>query len=134
MTPFGALVTDTHPLLFKAAGGRRLSARAMEHFHACDHREALLYVPAMVIWESFILHRMGRVELQPSPRSFFENLFRNPAYQALDLTPEQVYLAGDFQLNYDPFDILICAAARSLELPLLTRDSEITGSGVEVVW
>ncbi len=88
----------------------------------------------MVMWESFILHRMARVELRPSPRRFYENLFRNPAYQPLDLTPEQVYFAGDFQPNYDPFDTLICAAARSLELPLLTRDSEIEGSGVEVVW
>ena len=88
----------------------------------------------MVIWESFILHRMGRVELQPSPRRFFENLFKNPAYQPLDLTPQQVYFAGDLQPNNDPFDILICAAARYLDLPLLTRDSEIEGSGVDVVW
>ncbi len=134
MKRFNALVTDTHPLLFKAAGGSRLSAQAREHFQACDRREALVYVPAMVIWECFILHRMGRIELQPSPRRLFENLFRNPAYQPLDLTPEQVYFAGGFQPNYDPFDTLICAAARSLELPLLTRDSEIKGSGVEVVW
>ncbi len=88
----------------------------------------------MVIWESFLLHRLGRIELEPSPRRFFENLFRNSAYQPLDLTPEQVYLAGELRPNDDPFDILICAAARNLELPLLTRDSEIEGSGVKVVW
>jgi PIN domain nuclease of toxin-antitoxin system len=91
-------------------------------------------VPAIVIWESFLLHRLGRVELEPSPRRFFENMFKNPSYQPLDLTPEQAYLAGEFQPNAVPFDILICAAARSVELPLLTRDHEIEGSGVEVVW
>lgn len=86
------------------------------------------------MWECSTLHRLGRVELEPSPRRFFDNLFRNSAYQPLDLTPEQIHLANELQPNNDPFDILICAAARSLELPLLTRDSEIVGSGVEVVW
>jgi PIN domain nuclease of toxin-antitoxin system len=35
----------------------------------------------------------------------------------------------------DPFDALICAAARHLDLPLVTRDVEIEDSGfVRVVW
>jgi PIN domain nuclease of toxin-antitoxin system len=105
LTSFQALVTDTHPLLFKAAGGSRLSARAAEHFNACDRRQAILYIPAMVMWESFLLHRLGRVQLQPSPRRFFENLFRNPAYQPLDVTPEQIYFAGERQPNDDPFGV-----------------------------
>jgi PIN domain nuclease of toxin-antitoxin system len=35
----------------------------------------------------------------------------------------------------DPFDALICAAARDLELPLITRDGDIGRSGaVRVLW
>lgn len=134
MTDFNALVTDTHPLLFKASGGSRLSRRAAAHFEACDRREALLYVPVIVIWECFLLIRVGRVELRPSPRRFFELLFRNSAYQPLNLTPEQVDLASEFQPNNDPFDALIYGAARSVDLPLLTRDRAIEESGLEVVW
>ena len=39
------------------------------------------------------------------------------------------------RINRDPFDALICAAARELSLPLLTRDTEIEQSGaVRVLW
>ena len=65
----------------------------------------------------------------------FEELFANPAYQPYDLTPEQVYLAAEEGPNRDPFDRLICAAARRLDLPLITCDTEIANWGrVRVVW
>ena len=68
-------------------------------------------------------------------REFFADLFTNPAYQALDLIPEDVYLASDARPNDDPFDALVCAAARRLSLPLLTRDADIADSGlVRVIW
>jgi PIN domain nuclease of toxin-antitoxin system len=46
-----------------------------------------------------------------------------------------VYLADEARPNNDPFDALVCAAARSLGLPLLSRDRDIQDSGlVRVVW
>ena len=54
-----------------------------------------MYVPAPVIWECSLLVRVGCVNLQRPLRTFFEDLFSNPAYQALDLTPEQVFVASD---------------------------------------
>ncbi len=133
--PDTAVVTDTHPLLFFASGDRRLSRKASEHFAACEGRSALTYVPMAVLWECSLLARGGRIELRPSFRRFFEDLFSNPAYQPLDLTAEQVFLADESRPNNDPFDALICAAAASLSLPLLTRDGEIAESGlVRVIW
>ena len=134
MAEFNALVTDTHPLLFHGAGGGRLSPRVAAHFDACDRQEAIVYVPVAVIWETCLLSYSGKVDLKRSVQSFFEELLENPAYQALDLTPEQVYLADEVRPNRDPFDALICAAARFLELPLLTRDTAIEDSGIVVVW
>jgi len=131
-----AAVTDTHPLLYHAAArSARLGPRARAHFAACERREAVLYVPVAVIWECALLARRGRVELGRSVRTFFEALFSNPAYQALELTAEQVYLAAEAQPNDDPFDALICAAARSLDLALITRDEDIRASAlVKVAW
>lgn len=130
-----AAVTDTHPLLFHAAGGGRLGRKAAEHFAACERREALLYVPAVVIWECALLARAGRVNLRRSVGSFFEDLFSNPAYLPYELTADQVLLGEDTRINRDPFDALICAAARDLELPLVTRDGDIRSSGVvRVIW
>lgn len=130
-----AAVTDTHPLLFHAAGGGRLGRKAAAHFAACERREALLYVPAVVIWECALLTRAGRVNLRRSVRGFFEDLFSNPAYQPYDMTAEQVLMGEEMRVNRDPFDALICAAARDLELPLVTRDGDIRSSGLlRVIW
>ena len=130
-----AAVTDTHPLLLHAVGGRRLGRRASAQFAACERRAALIYVPAAVIWEVSLLCRIRRVDLRRPLRSFFSDLFSNPAFQPLDLTAEQVFLADEARPNDDPFDALICAAARSLDLPLLTRDEAIRESRlVRVIW
>lgn len=130
-----AAVTDTHPLLFHAAGSGRLGRRAAEHFAACECRAAILYVPAAVIWECALLARVGRVNLRRSVRDFFDDLFSNPAYQPYDLTAEQVFAGEEMRVNRDPFDALICAAATDLELPLITRDTEIRASGrLRIIW
>jgi len=130
-----AAVTDTHALLFHAAGGGRLGKRAAAHFEACERREALVYVPAVVIWECSLLARASRVNLRRTVRGFFEDLFSNPAYQPYDLVSVQIYLADESRSNRDPFDGLICAAAVDLELPLITRDADIASSGiVRVIW
>lgn len=128
MAELRAAVTDTHPLLFHAAGGRRLGARATAHFAACEAHEAIVYVPAAVVWECSLLARAVRINLHRPLRVFFEDLFSNPAYQPLDLTLEQVFIADELRVNRDPFDSLICAAALALDLPLITRDSEIHDS------
>jgi PIN domain nuclease of toxin-antitoxin system len=130
-----AVVTDTHPLLLHAAGSRSLGRRAARWFEAAEQRTALIYVPVAVVWECALLARVGRVDLQRAVRDFFADLFTNPAYQPFDLTPEQLYLADDARPNNDPFDALICAAARHLDLPLLTRDRDIGESRlVKIIW
>lgn len=130
-----AAVTDTHPLIFHAAGGRGLSDRAASFFELCERREAIVYVPAVVIWECSLLARVARINLRRSTRTFFNDLFTNPAYQPLDTTPEQIFLADEMRFNRDPFDALICSAALRTGLPLITRDGEIRRSGaVTVIW
>jgi PIN domain nuclease of toxin-antitoxin system len=128
-------VTDTHPLLFHAAGGGQLGRRAAAFFDRCERREAILYVPMAVVWECSLLARVAKINLRRGVREFFDDLFSNPAYQPLELSPEQVFLADELRFTRDPFDGLIVAAARTEELPLLTRDQMIGDSGrVQVIW
>jgi PIN domain nuclease of toxin-antitoxin system len=130
-----AFVTDTHPLLLHAAGGRALGRRAAECFAACERREAIVYVPAAALWEASLLARVGRVRLARRFRGFVEDLFSNPAYQSLELDADQVCLADEARPNDDPFDALICAAAGTLGLPLVTRDRAIQDWGrVRTLW
>jgi len=130
-----AAVTDTHALVFHAAGGGKLGPRARAHFDACERREALLYVPAAVVWECGLLARAVRINLRRSLRTFFADLFSNPAYQPLELNFDQVLDADELTFTRDPFDALICAAARDVSLPLITREASIAASGaVRVLW
>ena len=130
-----AAVTDTHPLLFHAAGGKRLGTRASRHFAACEAGQAILYVPVVVIWEIAVLARGGRINLRRSVRTFCDDLFSNPAYQPYDVTPDQIFAADEMRFTRDPFDGLVCAAATVLGLPLVTRDAQIRASGVvKVIW
>ena len=135
MTRSDAAVTDTHALIFHAAGGGRLGPKARAHFDATERREAITYVPVAVMWETSLLARAVRINLRRPLRAFFDDLFSNPAYQPLDILPGHVFDADDLRFTRDPFDGLICAAARDLSLPLITRDTLIRGSGlVEVLW
>ena len=135
MADLQSAVTDTHPLIFHAAGGGRLGPRAAAFFERCERREAILYVPAAVMWECGLLARVGRINLRRTTRAFFADLFSNAAYQPLDLTPDQVYLADELRFTRDPFDALIVSAAQTAGLSLVTRDNAIRESGaVPVIW
>ena len=87
------------------------------------------------MWEVGLLARAARVNLRRTVRGFFDDLFSNPSYQPLDMSPEQIYIADELRFSRDPFDLLICAAAQTLDLPLLTRDADIRAAGVvRVIW
>lgn len=120
-----AYVTDTHPLVFHVTGSRGLSPRALGIFQAADAREAIVFVPVTVLWEIALLERVGRIHLGVPLRAFADALFSNAAYQSLPLDREVVALAHEARPNDDPFDALIAASARSLDLPLVTRDAAI---------
>jgi PIN domain nuclease of toxin-antitoxin system len=130
-----AAVADTHALLFHAAGSGVLGRKAAGHFEACERQQAIVYIPMAVIWETSLLARVGRVSLRRPVRDFFDDLFSNPAYHAVDLTAAQVYMADDLRFTRDPFDALIAATAVTLKLPLLTRDATIRAAAVvRVIW
>ena len=130
-----AAVTDTHAIVFHAAGGGKLGPKAAAFYDRCERRDAILYVPGAVIWECSLLARVARINLRRTVRAFFDDLFSNPAYQPVDTTPEQLFRADDMRFTRDPFDALICAAAQTIELPLITRDAQIRASGtVKVIW
>jgi PIN domain nuclease of toxin-antitoxin system len=130
-----AAVADTHALVFHAAGGGQLGSKARAAFAAAEAGQHIVYVPAAVVWEVSLLARVVRINLHRSLRAFLADLFSNPAYQPHDLTAAQIFDADELRFTRDPFDALIVAAARELDLPLITRDATIRESGtVQVLW
>ena len=125
-----AAVTDTHALIFHAAGGGVLGPKAKAAFAAAEDGERIIYVPMAVIWEVSLLARAVRINLRRPVRTFFADLFSNPAYQPHALEADQVFDADELRFTRDPFDALIVASARDLNLALITRDAMIRESGV----
>ena len=130
-----AAVTDTHALIFHAAGGGKLGPKARAMFDACERQQAIVYVPVVVIWECSLLARAVRINLHRSVEAFFADLFSNSAFQPVDLTTGHVVQADALRFSRDPFDALIVATAQDLGLPLITRDATVRESGaVRIVW
>src|SRR5688572_9823248 len=130
-----AAVTDTHALIFHAAGGGVLGTKAKAAFAAAENGDKIIYVPAAVIWEVSLLARAVRINLRRPVRTFFADLFSNPAYQPHELDADQVFDADELRFTRDPFDALIVASARDLNLTLITRDAMIRESGVvRTIW
>jgi PIN domain nuclease of toxin-antitoxin system len=127
-------VTDTHPLVWYATEKHnRLSRRALGAFHAAAREEALIYVPAFVLWEIAMLLKVGRIALAEDYGDWAEHLI---AQRGFDLAVLNVGILAD-AYHYpfpDPFDAVIIATARVMDLPLITKDWEIGESRLVEVW
>lgn len=128
-------VTDTHPLVWYAAGTRqRLSKRVLEAFHAAERAEALIYVPAFVLWEVAMLLKKGRIALREDFGVWAERLTAHRGFELALFNAQVAAEAYNYPLA-DPFDGVIAATAKVMDLPLITKDAEIAGSGfVDVCW
>ena len=129
-------VTDTHPLVwFTLNEQRNLSKPVLRVFESALSGTAFIHVPAMVLYEIAILEKQRKVDLTNGFRRWTENLLSETGFGITHLEPDMIRTAVGFSFNGDPFDKAIAATAVELELPLITRDSAITDSGlVEILW
>ena len=128
-------VTDTHPLVWYATGKpARLSRKALSAFNAASREEALIYVPGFVFWEIAMLLKVGRISLQEDYGEWAEHLVAQPGFDVARFSVEVTNVAFGFPFS-DPFDGVITATARVMDLPLITKDSDIIDSDlVEIHW
>lgn len=134
--PTALAVTDTHSLLWWADSGKqkKLGRRARAHFQRADREHAAIYVPTMVIAEISELVHLGRIELTLPFSAWLDCLERSESYLIADLTADVVRHANDLFAIAERGDRLIAATARSLDVPLMTRDENIGATGVELLW
>jgi PIN domain nuclease of toxin-antitoxin system len=118
-------VTDTHPLIWYATGKHsQLSRKALRAFNAATREEALIYVPPFVMSEIAMLIKVGRVKLQEQYAVWAENLIAQRGYDLAGFSIEVATEAYYFPFP-DPFDGVIAATAKVMDLPLITKDWEI---------
>ena len=128
-------VTDTHPLVWYATGThRQLSRKVLRAFQGASGDEALIYVPVFVLWEIAMLLKVRRIVLRESYGAWVEFLLAQPGY-ALASVDTRILTEAYAYPFADPFDSVITATAKVMDLPLLTRDTEINSSRLaDVYW
>ena len=126
------VLLDTHAVLWAAEGDDRLGGSAAGLLKNLKAAEAL--ISDITLLEIAMLAKKDRIELAVSVEEYLRGIQRN--YPPMSISSEIAALAMDLDLPHaDPFDRIIVATARHHDLPLLTRDKNISSSGVvRVVW
>ena len=130
-------VADTHSILWYLAGSRRLPRRARSVFRAAKQDRAQILVPSIVLVEAVFLVQRRRISQTQIAQLFelSENEDASIFIVPLDMAVAQAVSDFGPAAIPDMPDRIIAATARALEVPLVTVDPAIAGSGlVEVIW
>lgn len=132
------LVTDTHPLIWYLANeDRKLPKKVLTAFKSAEAGSGThIWVPSAVAWElSQLMRKTDRIKLTASYGELIKEAFFFKSLTLTELQPEDLIIAHSLSFNRDPFDSLIVATAKRLELPLISADGDITESHTcDVFW
>ncbi len=127
-----AILLDTNAAIYVHEARPMLPAAMTQLRAAAGHGQLL--VSPVTAWEIGLLVRKGRMEygaMVADPRRWFHSLMASPAVSPAPFTPDialdSATLPGE--LHDDPADRLLVATARSLGVPLMTRDRKLLAYG-----
>jgi PIN domain nuclease of toxin-antitoxin system len=128
-------VTDTHALVYYVAEKpSRLGKHARRIFQKAENHQALIYVPTTVLWEMSRRLAEGSITFSMPFDQWCRSLEAHAGFSVAALEWQDVDEARRFGFK-DPFDCLIAGTAARLKMPLITKDTQISGSGrIETVW
>lgn len=126
-------VADTHALYWYLTNSPLLGANASQAFQEADAGNALIYIPAIVLAELFYLNAK-----KGNPLNFtaeFQRLNQSSQFVLLPFFPEDILEFDSSTSVPEMHDRMIAGVAKRLNLPCLTIDKEIVGSGVVItIW
>jgi PIN domain nuclease of toxin-antitoxin system len=129
-------VTDAQALIWYAMGpARKLGRDARRIFERAERRQAMIYVPALVLVEVAEAIRRGTVRCEPGFTRWVSRLFASGGFAAADLTTAIVLEAEGLYGIPQRGDRLIAATAASLGCPLISNDPAIArASRISTIW
>ncbi|HEV2998853.1 MAG TPA: type II toxin-antitoxin system VapC family toxin [Solirubrobacteraceae bacterium] len=124
------LLLDTHVFLWLNTEPERLG----EHLELVEDRHNELLLSAASSWEIAIKHRLGRLPLPEPPQRYVPERIRAIGARALAIEHTHALAVAALEpLHRDPFDRLLIAQARLLDVSILTADPEIGRYPVRVL-
>lgn len=135
MSPFilaAEYVADTVALIVYLEK-RRLGTDSQAIFDSAENSKTIIHIPAIVFAEILYLSEKGRISANLQA---VKNLLQtNPNFRESPLTQAVVETAEQITDVPELHDRLISAAARNLNLELITTDAKIQNSAfVKTVW
>lgn len=126
-------VTDTHALFWYLINSRLLGAGASSAFDEADNGHALIYIPAIVLAELYFLNEKKQRPIDFGPK--YQKLEQSRQFVLLPFFPAIIMDFDTCKSVTEMHDRMILADARRLNATLITRDHEITASGlVQTIW
>ena len=126
-------VADTHALLWSLTADQKLSDAAKAVFDEALRGLAFIHIPSIVMAESYFANEKYKLGLDI--REVFDQL---DAAGQFVMTPFDVDDVLDFEKDSaiaEMHDRIIAGVSRRLNAPLITKDRNITASGlVDVIW
>ena len=126
------VLVDTHCWLWITSDPDRFSPAA--RLALSDARVELL-VSAVVSWEIAIKAHLGKLALPEAPAAYMKARLERHGATPIPIEHGHVLGVADLPHHHrDPFDRLLVAQARALEVPLLTADKAMGAYDVEIFW
>jgi PIN domain nuclease of toxin-antitoxin system len=124
------VLLDTHVFLWLHTERKRLG----EHLSMLEDRRTERIFSAASSWEMAIKYRLGRLPLPEPPERYVPSRMRAIGAVALPVEHSHALAVGDLEpLHGDPFDRLLIAQAKLLDLPILTADTTVAQYPVKAV-
>ncbi len=126
-------VTDTHSLYWYLLNLPLLGANASAAFDKADNGNALIYIPAIVFAEMFFLNKKLKNQIDFAVE--FQKIKQSRQFVLVPFEADDVLDFDKDSAVKEMHDRIIVGAARRLKAPLLTKDQNITASGlVKIIW
>ena len=127
----GALLLDTHIVLWLDSGDERLRRSTRELIDNCWRNGGTVFFSAVSAWEIALLVDTGRIDLDVPIEAWVDRFIGRPGIEVVPLGHRAASMS--YQLHHfghrDPADRLLITTAIELDCPLITYDERITSFG-----
>jgi PIN domain nuclease of toxin-antitoxin system len=127
-----SVLLDTHAFLWFIFDDPRLSNAAV---NVIEDRSVSKLLSVMSLWEITIKHQIGKLKLGIPLGDFFDQHVTGRDLELLDIEIGHLLEYDSLPLIHrDPFDRLLVAQARVIDVPVVTADQNFSRYEVRVVW
>lgn len=126
------LLLDTHTFLWFVNDNDNLSEKAKS---VIEDAESEVYLSIASIWEMAIKVSLGKLEIQDPFGDFIQKQIQLNQFTVLNITPSHAAVVASLPFHHrDPFDRMLIAQAKSLQIPLISRDEVFDTYGIGRLW